>query len=166
MRRHALDARRRVTAAVVGVLVVSLAVVALAVAGSPAPGALTLVAPTSGAVVVQNDPATTNCVTDPILGFTGFVIDFSWTAPQVKGVHRYRVVMQHGTSPLALDVIVTTGTSYHWDACSSYVADGNLTDWHWQVTALGNGAHKVLAISEARSISFAACRVAGGAPCA
>jgi len=154
--------RRRVASVVLGLLV-GLVVVGVAVAGPGAPGPLSLNLPSASAVVVQNDPATTGCAANATsLGFSGFVIDFSWTAPQVKGVHRYEVVMQHGNSPRALDVIVTTGTSYHWDACSSYVIDANLSDWHWQVTALGNGGHKALAISEARPISFAACRLADG----
>ena len=155
--------RRRVAGIVLAAFV-GLALVGIAVAGPSPPPSLTLNLPLSAATVTQNDSATASlgCTFDANRGY-GFVIDFSWTAPQVKVLKHYELVLQHGTSTPALDVIVT-GTSYRDLACNAFVIDGNLTGWHWQVSALGNGK-KVVALSESRPLSFAQCRLASTAPC-
>ena len=160
MIRQTTVARRRVAGMVLGVFV-SLALAGIVEAGPPPPASLALIAPTSGAIIVQNDPST-GCSADANRGY-GFVVDFSWVNPQLKGVKRYRLVVQHGSAPAALDVIVTA-TSFRWVVCNGFVIDGNRTGWHWQVTALNNGT-KVIAISELRPFSFAPCRLATGAVC-
>ena len=146
---------------VLGVFV-SLALAGIAEAGPQPPASLALIAPASGAIIVQNDQST-GCSADANRGY-GFVIDFSWVNPQLKGLKRYRLVVQDGSAPAALDVIVTNGTNHRWVVCNGFVIDGNLTGWHWQVTALNNGT-KVIAISELRAFGFAPCRLATGAAC-
>jgi len=161
MIRQTTVARRRVAGMVLGVFV-SLALAGMAEAGMPPPASLALTTPAADAVIVQNDPST-GCTLDANRGY-GFVINFSWVNPQLKGLKRYELVVQRtGSALAALDVIVT-GTSFQWRACNAFVIDGNLTDWHWQVTALNNGA-KVIARSEQRAFSFATCRLATGAVC-
>ena len=155
-----MAARRRIVALALGVVGL-LTVVGIAIA-MPIPPTLTLNAPVSVVPVTQND-STLGCNFDSNRGY-GYAIDFSWTAPPIKNLHRYELVLQHvgGTSP-ALDVVVT-GTSYRLLACNAFVIDTNLTNWYWQVSALNNG-HKVLALSEQRALSFAPCRLAGGFLC-
>ena len=160
MIRQTTVARRRVAGMVLGVFV-SLALAGIVEAGPPTPANLTLTAPGSGATIVQNDP-TIGCTLDANRGY-GYAIDFSWVNPQLKGVKRYRLVVQHGSAPAVLDVIVT-GTSYRWLVCHGFVIDVNLAGWHWQVTALNNGT-KVIAISELRPFSFAPCRLVDTTPC-
>ena len=148
MSRNTMDARRRVTAAVIGVFAVSLAVVAVAVAGPPTPGTLTLVAPTSGAVVVQDDHRNDELRhgSHPWVHRVRNRLQLDRTPGEGRPPLPGRDDVQHGTSPACArrDRHDRDDTSTR-DACSSYVADGNLTDWHWQVTALGNGGHKALA---------------------
>ena len=161
MIRQTTVARRRVAGMVLGVFV-SLALAGMAEAGMPPPASLALTTPAADAVIVQNDPST-GCTLDANRGY-GFVINFSWVNPQLKGVKRYRLVVQRtGSTSAALDVIVTA-TSFRWVVCNGFVIDGNRTGWHWQVTALNNGT-KVIAISELRPFSFAPCRLATGAVC-
>ena len=161
MIRQTTVARRRVAGMVLGVFV-SLALAGMAEAGMPPPASLALITPLANAVIVQNDPST-GCTLDANRGY-GTVINFSWVNPHLKGVKRYRLVVQRtGASSAALDVIVT-GTSFRWLSCNGFVIDFNLTGWHWQVTALNNGT-KVIAISELRPFSFAPCRLATGAVC-
>ena len=162
MIRQTTVARRRVAGMVLGVFV-SLALAGIVEAGPPTPANLTLTAPGSGATIVQNDP-TIGCTLDANRGY-GYAIDFSWVNPQLKGVKRYRLVVQHGSAPAVLDVIVPIGTTYRWvPPCGSFVIDSNLTGWHWQVTALNNGT-KVIASSEQRPFSFAPCRLVDTTPC-
>ena len=161
MIRQTTVARRRVAGMVLGVFV-SLALAGIAEAGPPPPANLTLIAPAPVAIIVQNDPLT-GCALDANRGY-GFEIDFSWVNAQLKGVKRYELVVQRtGSTLAALDVIVTA-TSFRFRSCQGFVIDGNLTGWHWQVTALNNGT-KVIAISELRPFSFAPCRLATGAVC-
>ena len=154
-----MAARRRIVAFGLGVVGL-LAVVGIAVAGPTPPASLSLNLPAANEVVAQNVSGT-GCIADPNRG-SGFIIDFSWTDPQLKGVHRYELVLQHvgGTGP-TLDVIVT-GTSFHYATCS-FVIPNNESNWYWQVSALNNG-HKVLAQSVQRPLSFAPCLV-GSTPC-
>ena len=161
MIRQTTVARRRVAGMVLGVFV-SLALAGIAEAGPPPPASLALIAPAAGANIVQNDPST-GCALDANRGY-GFVINFSWVNAQLKGVKRYEPVVQDGSAPAALDVIVTNGTNHRWVVCNGFVIDRNLAGWHWQVTALNNGT-KVIAISELRPFSFAPCRLATGAVC-
>ena len=160
MIRQTTVARRRVAGMVLGVFV-SLALAGMAEAGMPPPASLALTTPAADAVIVQNDQST-GCTLDANRGY-GFVINFSWVNPQLKGLKRYELVVQHGANSAALDVIVTA-TSYRWLNCNAFVIDTNLTGWHWQVRALNNGT-KVIAISEQRAFSFATCRLATGAVC-
>ena len=152
-------ARRRMVGIALGAFL-GLALVGIAVAGPSPPASLTLNTPASSAVIAQND-SSTGCTFNANRGY-GFVNNFSWTDPQLKGVHRYELVLQHGASTPALDVIVT-GTSYQDLACNAFVIDNNLSNWHWQVSALNNGK-KVIALSEQRPLSFAPCLVSG-VPC-
>ena len=161
MIRQTTVARRRVAGMVLGVFV-SLALAGMAEAGMPPPASLALTTPAADAVIVQNDPST-GCTLDANRGY-GFVINFSWVNPQLKGLKRYELVVQRtGSTLAALDVIVT-GTSYRWLNCNAFVIDSNLTGWHWQVRALNNGT-KVIAISELRAFSFASCRLADTTAC-
>ena len=151
-------ARRRVAGIVLAVA--SLALVGIAVAAPPPPPSMALNLPVSGAVITQND-SLTGCTFDATRGY-GFVIDFSWIKPQLKGLKQFRLVLQHGTATPALDVIVA-GTSFQYLACNAFVIDGNTSGWLWQVSALNNGK-KVIALSEQRPLSFGLCRVSG-LPC-
>ena len=153
-------ARRRVAGIVLAVA--SLALVGIAVAAPPPPASMALNLPASGAEITQNDQSlSSRCPANANSGY-GFVIDFSWINPQLKGLKRYELVLQHGTATPALDVIVA-GTSFQYLACNAFVIDGNTSGWQWQVSALNNGK-KVIALSEQRPLSFGLCRVSG-LPC-
>ena len=118
--------------------------------------------PAAGATIVQNDPST-GCAPNATYGY-GHVVHFEWTARAVKGLGEYRLVVQHvGSLNPALDVRVAT-PSFTWGSCGSFVADPNLDNWHWQVTALDK-ANQVIAVSEQRAIRFLPCRLADGTPC-
>ena len=115
--------------------------------------------PAAGATIVQNDPST-GCAPNATYGY-GHVVHFEWTARAVKGLGEYRLVVQHvGSLNPALDVRVAT-PSFTWGSCGSFVADPNLDNWHWQVTALDK-ANQVIAVSEQRAIRFLPCRLADG----
>jgi len=156
-------ARRRVAGIVLAV--VSLALVGIAVAAPPPPpppASMTLNTPASDAVITQNDPSTASlgCSLDAIRGY-GFVIDFSWTRPQLKGLKHFRLVLQRtgATGGPVLDVTVGAATtSYRFLQCNAFVIDSNLSGWLWQVTGL-NGAKNVIALGGPRSLSFDVCRL-------
>jgi hypothetical protein len=129
---------------------------------SPTPPAIALGMPTAGATIVQNDPST-GCSPNATRGY-GYVVHFEWTAPSLEGLFLYELVVRNinALNP-ALDDRVTTA-SFTWTSCNSFVTDGNLAGWHWQVTATDT-ANRVIAVSEQRAIRFLPCRLADGTPC-
>jgi alpha-tubulin suppressor-like RCC1 family protein len=127
---------------------------------TPTPTGIVLSTPAAGATIDQNDPSTGCSLTNANWGH-GFAVSFEWTAPAGAGPGDYELVVQRvGSLNPALDVHVAT-PSFTWTACDSFVVDGNLDSWHWQVTALNN-AQQVIAVSEQRAIRFLPCRVADG----
>src|SRR4051812_14769639 len=122
---------------------------------------ITLTQPAAGATIPQDDQST-GCTYDHARGY-GYRLSFSRTAPSVQ-VASHEVILQHGTSPAAVDETVTT-TSFNATECNSFVTDNNRTGWHWQVNGL-NSAQQVVATSEQRAISFGTCRLIDGrTPC-
>jgi hypothetical protein len=166
MIRETTVTRRRVVGTVLGAFI-ALAVTGIALAGPPPPDTMTLNLPAANAVIAQNDSSLSarGCIFDAARGW-GYAIDFSWNSPpSLKGVKRYELVLQQGTAaPLVFDVPGSTTTSFIDVACNSFVIDGNLAGWHWQVSALNTGK-KVIAISEQRPLEFAACRLADTSAC-
>ena len=126
-------------------------------------GVITLSSPPAGAKIVQDDPST-GCPPNATRGY-GQVVHFAWTGLSLEGLSGYRLVVRHIDAIYpALDVPVAT-PSFAWTACNAFVADPNLDNWHWQVTALDK-ADRVIAVSEQRAISFLPCRLADGTtPC-
>jgi dipeptidyl aminopeptidase/acylaminoacyl peptidase len=126
-------------------------------------GVIALSAPPAGAAIVQNDPSS-GCPYDATRGY-GSIVKFAWTALSLEGLSGYRLVVRHIDAIYpALDVKVAT-SSFIWTACNGFVADHNLGNWHWQVTALDK-ADRVIAVSEQRAITFLPCRLADGeTPC-
>jgi len=124
---------------------------------------IALSTPPAGARIAQNDPST-GCPPNATRG-CGDVVHFTWTAPSLEGLSGYRLVVRHIDAIYpALDVRVAT-PSFTWTGCNSFVADHNLDNWHWQVTALDK-ANQVIGVSEQRAISFLPCRLADGkTPC-
>ena len=130
-----------------------------AVMWTPTLPGIALNVPAAGATIVQNDPST-GCAPNATYGY-GTVVNFAWTAPLLEGLFGYELVVRHidALNP-ALDVRVAT-PSFTWTSCGSFVADPNLDNWHWQVTALDK-ANRVIAVSERRAISFLPCRLTDG----
>ncbi len=123
-----------------------------------------LVAPAPGATVLQNDPAT-GCSTSarPLAGY-GWTVTFEWAAPEMAEVAAYELIVQHvGAIYPVVDVRVSD-LSFTQTACAAFVVDCNLTDWHWQVTAL-DSAERVIATSRQGWFSFMPCRLDDGTPC-
>ena len=165
MIHHSMTARR-VAGRVPGVVALVALAVVTAACKPASPGVITLVTPAANAIVTQNDPVlATQCPANAARG-TGYVIEFSWTLPSdVSQFKRYQVVLQHGSSiPIELDVDGASTTSFTHLSCNSFVIDTNLSGWHWQVNALGNG-DKVVASSEQRALTFGPCRLADATPC-
>ncbi len=129
-------------------------------------GVLTLVTPAANAVVTQNDPALKTACTASATRGLGYDIEFSWTVPTgLATLSGFQLVMQHGSStPIVLDLDGATTTSFSNLSCNTFVIDNNLSGWHWQVNAIGNGK-QVLVTSERRAFSFGPCRLANGSPC-
>jgi probable HAF family extracellular repeat protein len=112
---------------------------------------------------VPQDDASTGCPAHGTRGY-GFQVTFSWSARLLQNVGQYRLVVSHGaaTTP-ALDVTLTEDR-YWWPDCNAFVADSNLTGWHWRVSAL-DFMNNVIAISEPRPLQFLPCRLADGSAC-
>jgi Tol biopolymer transport system component len=122
-------------------------------------GVIALSTPPAHATIVQNDPST-GCSPKATWGY-GHVVHFAWTAPLLEGLSGYQLVVRHvGALNPAVDVRVAT-PSFTWSACNAFVADPNLDNWHWQVTALDE-ANRVIAVSEQRAVRFLPCRLADG----
>jgi hypothetical protein len=126
-------------------------------------GVIALSTPPAGARIAQNDPST-GCPPNATRGY-GHVVHFAWIAPSIDGLSGYRLVVRKTDAIYpALDVRVAT-PSFTWTGCNSFVADHNLDNWHWQVTALDK-ANQVIGVSEQRAITFLPCRLADGTtPC-
>ncbi|HXU55739.1 MAG TPA: hypothetical protein VN744_09905 [Casimicrobiaceae bacterium] len=123
--------------------------------------AVTLRKPAANAVITQNDP-TIGCALNPTYGY-GYKIRFGWSPTTVPNFGHYHLVVQHGSSPPAIDEDL-----HHHRlkdlGCGTFVIDSNLSGWHWQVTTFdGNG--NLVETSELRSFSFAPCRLSSGAAC-
>jgi len=127
------------------------------------PPGIALIAPARGATIVQNDPST-GCPPNATRGY-GLAVTFAWNPLPVEGVSGYRLVVRRiGALYPALDMRVEA-PGWTWMDCNGFVADRNLDDWYWQITAL-DGANQVLAVSEQRSFSFLPCRLSDGrTPC-
>jgi len=122
--------------------------------------AVTLRKPAANAVITQNDP-TIGCPANPTFG-AGFKIRFGWSPTTAPNFSYYHLVVQHGSSPPAIDEDVRRHKFLDLD-CAAFVVDSNLSGWHWQVTTF-DAAGNLLETSELRPFSFAPCRV-NGRPC-
>ena len=134
-----------------------------AVMWTPTLPRIALNTPVAGATVVQNDPST-GCPPNATRGY-GLAVTFAWNPLPVEGVSGYRLVVRRiGALYPALDMRVEA-PGWTWMDCNGFIADHNLDDWYWQVTAL-DGANQVLAVSEQRAFSFLPCRLSDGrTPC-
>lgn len=112
---------------------------------------------------VPQDDASTGCPAHGTRGY-GFQVTFSWSARLLQSVGQYRLRVGHGVAATpALDVTLIDD-HYRWSDCNAFVADGNLTGWQWQVSAL-DLVNNVIAISEPRPLQFVPCRLADGSAC-
>jgi ZU5 domain len=124
----------------------------------PVPTPLT---PAAGAQIPQNDPSTGCSLSNqPERGY-GFKIAFSWS--NVPGATQYRLVAKHQSSVGALVDVFVSQPQYSYLGCNGFVADGNLTDWSWQVQALFNGT--LGALSSPQPFQFLPCLLDDGRPC-
>jgi hypothetical protein len=121
-------------------------------------------APVDSAVIQQNR-TDIGCSADPTRG-SGFQVVAQWRQPSSPpaGISGYNLYAIHEGSALAIFNTFVSGTSYTYTSCNSFVADINVTGWHWQVQAVysggGNSAWSPLA-----SFRFAPCRLSDGTPC-
>jgi hypothetical protein len=123
--------------------------------------AVTLRKPVASAVIAQNDP-TIGCLLNSTYGY-GFKVRFGWSPTTVPNFGHYHLVVQHGSSPPAIDEDLRRHR-FKDLACGTFVIDSNLSGWHWQVTTFdGNG--NLVETSELRPFSFAPCRLSGGQAC-
>jgi hypothetical protein len=139
----------------------------------PAPEAPRPISPPGPLAVRQNDP-TTGCVSlGPNRG-SGFKIDFAW-AP-VAGAVSYLACYWHGdlqdvscsrapfTGFAGPNAYIHTSESRATVVQCAFVADFNLSDWHWKVAARfpssGWGAY-----SPTVDFTFPPCRLLDGRPC-
>ena len=122
----------------------------------PNPPGIALIAPARATAIVQNDPST-GCPPNATRGY-GLAVTFAWNPLPVEGVSGYRLVVRRiGALYPAVDMRVEA-PGWTWMDCNGFIADRNLDDWYWQVTAL-DGANQVLAVSEQRAFSFLPCRL-------
>ena len=120
-----------------------------------------LEAPAADAPVAQND-ASTGCAATATRG-NGLRLTFSWGTRLFQRVGQYRLVAQHTGSTFPWISAELTDRTYAVVSCS-FVADTNLSDWHWQVTAF-NTAGDAVAVSESRPFQFLPCRLADDSSC-
>lgn len=136
-----------------------------ATAPTPGPrGAVSLVSPSSGALITQND-ATIGCPSHATRGH-GFRLSFDWE--DVVGADRYFVRLKRtGSLYPAIDHSVRESSlDQAW--CNAFVIDANLNNWVWRVAAVAFGADSTAADtlwSEERTYGFLPCRHPGGAAC-
>jgi hypothetical protein len=121
-----------------------------------------LVRPAPDAVVRQNQPDI-GCPSHNSRGF-GHATEFEWSDSQSSaGIMGYRItVRKRGARFAAVDRIVES-SGYTWRSCNGFVADPNLRNWEWRVTAIDRN-NRESEPSETRVYHFEPCRV-GSSPC-
>lgn len=125
---------------------------------------LVLVSPTQDAPVPQN-VATTGCPANASRGY-GDSITFQWKTEHRTDISAFQLRAFHEGATIALVSVVIPGvesTSYSWRSCNGFVADQNLSGWHWSLTATDSQGNPV--IWAQTTFSFAPCRLADGAAC-
>ena len=114
--------------------------------------------PTDGAVIPQNASA------PACGGHPGLYLDFDWSdAVHPSGVAGYEILVQHVGSAYPIISTLTVDSRYSVVRCG-YVADPNLTDWHWRVRARASTGEWG-EWSAYRRFDFAPCRNADGGMC-
>jgi hypothetical protein len=125
----------------------------------PAP---TLVSPTNGGYVQQNDPAT-NCRYDPVYGY-GVTVTFMWTAPVVaSGIESYDIEFKHPDASVPVFTQRVQTTKYLYIGCG-FVA-GSTQGWQWRVRARTSDGREGK-WSDPYYLNFTDCRLANGLRCA
>ena len=95
---------------------------------------LVLLSPTADTPVPQN-VASGGCPWNATRGY-GNSITFRWTTEHRNDISAFQLRVVHEGATLALISVVIPGaesTSYVWRSCNGFVADQNLTGWHWSL---------------------------------
>ena len=101
-------------------------------APSPQPDGPVLYYPINDQVIEQNNP-NIGCEFHPQSGY-GLAIDFDWSDIEAHSV-RYHLIVKHTGAAFPVIDTFTSGSSYYWIGCNSYVLPRNLQDWVWHVQA-------------------------------
>ncbi len=140
-----------------------------ALAKSTATGTITddelvLLSPTQDAAIPQN-VSTIGCPARFGRGY-GYSITFEWRTDHRTDISAFQLRAFHEGATLPIVSAVIPGaesTSYTTRECNAFVADTNLTGWHWSVTATDSQGNPV--IWAQGTFAFAPCRLANGAAC-
>jgi len=125
---------------------------------------LVLLSPTQATPVPQN-VATIGCPANATRGY-GDSITFQWRTEHRNDISAFQLRAWHEGATIALVSVVVPGaesTSYSWRNCNGFVAEQNLTGWHWTLTATDSQGNPV--IWAQTDFAFAPCHLAGGAAC-
>ncbi len=126
---------------------------------------LVLLSPTQDAAIPQN-VSTIGCPAHFSRGY-GFSITFAWRTDHRSDISAFQLRAFHegATLPIVSAVIYgAESTSYTTTPnCNAFVADQNLTGWHWSLTATDSQGNPVIWAQTA--FAFAPCRLAGGGAC-
>jgi len=125
-------------------------------------GTPVLLSPLSEPLIIQNNPEI-GCTlsAEPTRGY-GYRIVFDWS--DVSGATAYEIFAEHEGAALPIVNTTVEGSPYTLTSCNSFVADGNLTAWHWRVRALGSG-ETAGPWSEFVNFAFEPCRLPDETEC-